>query len=401
MKLLHQNFEQELTRLAASAVEVKVLIAFLTEGGLTWLTDDIVGRSEFIVGTDLNITSPGALKSLQDRGAGVWVFREPGKMFHPKAIYLRCENDEYLIVGSNNLTSSGISSNHEISVLFSRNETSEDAFANCLAHFESLKDRHEFCEVPGEEFYRVYQQAKLQQQLQSQLELQAPLPAGGDRGAPLEHNNGTGSENCPSEISSIGEFLRAVATQFPNIRINKPAVKQHPLKRLNDEQFVPRFEQIVTAASSGRLTAYSWLNQGGNWRRIPNIFATDELHEPYEKVGTEGRIILQIHFSADYSEVSVSVILQYNIPGSVKEGEMPDRVSERCRRLLDYLDGYSSSVTVNGEPFRHWVYNKDNHLWSKPLISKRYGVENLPADTVLRQNIELFARALNSALGIH
>ncbi|MEX2578721.1 MAG: hypothetical protein WD342_06660 [Verrucomicrobiales bacterium] len=39
MKLLHQDFENEIAALAAEAEEAKVMIAFLTEDGLAWLPE--------------------------------------------------------------------------------------------------------------------------------------------------------------------------------------------------------------------------------------------------------------------------------------------------------------------------------------------------------------------------
>ena len=69
MSLLINNFEDRLTQLALTASEVKVVIAFLTEGGLSWLPKKLPDNVEFIVGIDLRITTPGALKLLQDKSA--------------------------------------------------------------------------------------------------------------------------------------------------------------------------------------------------------------------------------------------------------------------------------------------------------------------------------------------
>ena len=139
MKLLLHNYEDELTRLAERATEIKVAIAFLTEGGLGWLPASRAPIAQFVVGIDLGITNPDALRTLQQQGATVMVFSEPGRLFHPKVIYLRSEDSEILIIGSNNLTSGGISSNHEVSLAVCRNEATETAFGDFLAYFESLK----------------------------------------------------------------------------------------------------------------------------------------------------------------------------------------------------------------------------------------------------------------------
>ena len=74
MKLLINNFERELRELADTAIEIKVLIAFLTESGLSGLPESQIARADFIVEVNLGITTPGALQRLQRGGAAVRVF---------------------------------------------------------------------------------------------------------------------------------------------------------------------------------------------------------------------------------------------------------------------------------------------------------------------------------------
>ena len=62
MRLLHENFESELSCIAEEAEEIRVLIAFLTDEGLAWLPQSKTPVSSWIVGTDLGITSPSVLR---------------------------------------------------------------------------------------------------------------------------------------------------------------------------------------------------------------------------------------------------------------------------------------------------------------------------------------------------
>lgn len=52
MKLLIHNYKDELLRLAADASEIKVMVAFLTEGGICWIPDSPSTQIQFIVGID-------------------------------------------------------------------------------------------------------------------------------------------------------------------------------------------------------------------------------------------------------------------------------------------------------------------------------------------------------------
>ena len=69
MKLLINNFERELRELADTAIEIKVLIAFLTESGLSGLPESQIARADCI-GVNLGITTPGALQRLKGRSRG-------------------------------------------------------------------------------------------------------------------------------------------------------------------------------------------------------------------------------------------------------------------------------------------------------------------------------------------
>jgi hypothetical protein len=391
MKLLITNFEDELTQLAKSALEIRVLIAFLTEGGLKWLPDRDELDAEFIVGVDLRITRPEALKNLQSRGASVRVFEEPGRMFHPKAIYLRTEEKEVLFVGSNNLTSSGISSNHEMGILAVRNRSSEGVFADFIAHFDALKV-HPCCGIPDEKFYANYKPSQIPSSLKKQLNAQpAPLFA-----AAKPQRSSIQS----ASIKTLGDFIRVIAREFPTVERKKGStVKDHPLKRLFDDEFKPLFAHIVGQASQKRLKNESRLTVGGQWYRIPNILAVNRKREPWSNTYNRGRLVLQIHFSADFATVFFSVVLQFNLPKLKHKGEMTGDVAERFSKLLEYVDAYSSELKIDEPVFHHWNYKKFA-LWGKPLMTVEYQVDSLPDDTTLCSDLALLATVLNGTTAI-
>lgn len=391
MKLLIHNYENELVRLATDATEIKVAVAFLTEGGLNWLPEEIAAHVEFIVGIDLGITTPSALKSLQSKGVDVRVYSEPGKLFHPKAIYLRSADEETLIIGSNNLTSGGIASNHEVSLMAHRNESSEDAFGDFLAYFESLKT-HECCGIPDERFYKTYSPTALRMQLVGQLQTQPP--------ANLRSLDVQDSDFGNARIGTLGDFIRLLAQDFPRLeRRIEGTVNDHPLKILNDEEFRPLFEDIVSTVSQGRLKGHSQLNIGGQWYRIPNILAVNENREPWEYTSSRGRLILQIHFSEDFGSVFLSLVLQYNLRRSLDAGEMPQQTSQRYQKLLEHVEHSSAKAKMDLPVFRHWNY-KDTVLWGKPLMSFEYLVDSLPSDKILLKDLRILANVVNGASAI-
>ena len=388
MKLLLHNYEDELAQLARSATEIKILIAFLTEGGLSWLPPKIAHCAQFIVGIDLGITTTDAMKSLQEQGATVMIFSEPRRLFHPKAIYIRSEENETLIVGSNNLTTGGIASNHELSIAVVRDKASEQIFCDFLAYFDSLKS-HDCCGIPDKQFYDTYKPTSVSRKLTEQLLHQKPVPLGSSTTRKFILDD--------SRISTLGDFLRLLAEEFPKLerRIGK-TIKDHPLKNLNDDEFLPLFTDIVSTVSKGRMIGHSQLNIGGQWYRIPNILAVNEEKEPWELTNSKGRLVLQIHFSDDFTRVYFSIVLQYNLHCSIIAAEMPPKVTQRYRKLLQHVEHVSPRAELDLPLFRHWNY-KDTVLWGKPLMSFAYPVESLPDSEKLCLDIELLANIVNGA----
>jgi len=392
MKLLINNYEAELNALAEEAMEIKVLIAFLTEAGLTWLPKKKYTNSRFIVGVGLGITSAEGLKTLQAGGAEVRVFDDPKRLFHPKVVYVKTAKSEYLIVGSNNLTFAGISSNYEVSTLSERNNQNEGAFLDFLAHFDYLNS-HDYCYPPDAKFYSEYAETKIQNQLSAKI----PQLRLSSRFGSKKRNPSIDS----SRLATLGEFLRRIAREFPLLeRHQGMKIANHPLKQFNDNKFLPLFTEIIEKASRGRLEAWSSLNVGGNWRISPIIQAVDEQKESetWLNASRSGRAALQVHFSTDFSGVRFSLVLQYTLDISIKDGQMPPPVRQRYGRIVENLKDYRADALKGLKFFKIWDYSNENvSAWSQPLLSYEYDIKSLPSDEQLCINLESLATALIDA----
>lgn len=394
MKLLINDYESELRALASDAVEIRVLIAFLTEGGLGWLPKEKYQNSEFIVGVNLGITTSASLKTLQVGGADVRVFCDPKRMFHPKAIYLKGAETESLIVGSNNLTAGGISSNYELSILQRRSEDNEDAFLRFLSHFDYLQS-HDYCFPPDDDFYRDYIQSQIQSDLAKNLTRFVISPRAGR--SPLE------SWSDENQVGSFGDCLRLLGHDFPRLdRSQGLKIRDHPLKKLNEEEIRPLFAGVIERASRGRLTGRSSLNTGGKWFKIPLIEAIDEKDEPWEKASNRGRLVLQVHFSDDYKKVSSSLVLQYLRPISQKDGTMPPLIADRFERQSEHLESFRHSSIFAPDHFRLWSYpEKKFAAWAKPILSFDYLLASLPPDETLCNDLAALTTAFLEASTIN
>lgn len=390
MKLLIHQYDAELRNLAEDALEIRVLIAFMTEAGLSWLPREKFKVVDCIVGTGLGITTPEAIRTLMDGGANVHVFQDCSRLFHPKALYFRTREAEYLVVGSNNLTASGISSNYELSTLSTKNETNAAAFQDFLAHFENLR-REAACGRPDQHFFENYRSKPAQQELRKKLLAQEIVPI-------QKESKNTGTAKFRSG-ESVRDLLKTIAEQFPVVKASTrrgSKIADHPLKKLNDDHLATALQTLVQRASSGRLEAKSSLNQGGNWRITPLISAIDLSKEPKTRRSKDGQLALQLHFGADFKDLRASLVLRYAIPISEKTGIMPDPVQKRFDRLIERLGGFADGAEVQGRSFR--IFNRKEHnlsAWAHPILSYSYAIDALPSDSELEQNLESLAAALN------
>ena len=394
MKLLITNYEAELNALAKKAVEIKVLIAFLTEAGLAWLPKKKYPISRFIVGLDLGITTVKALKTLKNGGAKVRVFHDTKRLFHPKVVYVRTPKSEHLIVGSNNLTFGGVSGNYEVSTLSERNAHNDGAFSDFLAHFNDLSS-HDCCYPANAKNYTIYSKYA-EARNQSQLAAKIPELFLGSRIGSKKRNLSIN----PTKLTTLRDSLQWIACEFRHLKRRQGIrIAKHHLKRFNDDKFRQLFAEIVkkVAKASGiRLEALSSFNQGGNWRQIPIIQA---FGETWENVDDCGRAALQIHFSRpDCNRVWFSLVLQYNVDISIKDGHMPWLVKQRFDRLVAHIENYRSDADIGLHRFKIWDFPKDKRsLWSQPLLSYEYDIESLPQDEQLLSNLESLATALIDA----
>jgi hypothetical protein len=207
-----------------------------------------------------------------------------------------------------------------------------------------------------------------------------------------------GSQEFRQE-DSVGGYLRVIARDFPVVKgatRKGSTIAEHPLKKLNEDHFINRLQNLVQQASSGRLTAFSSLNQGGNWRKIPLISASDDLREPWERTSKDGRLVLQVHYGDDFQTVSISLVIQYTVALVNKDGIMPDAPLDRFERVKDRLERFSAGAMIGGESFKLFDYREANaSAWARPILTHSYEMKSLPSDAALEQVISSLASALN------
>ena len=142
-----------LKQMLKSADEFRVASAFLNSGGLEVVREDIErileneGSVTVLHGADFRITDPRAVRTLidlRDRFGTFYYYVHYGwrltksHRFHPKLYIATADYKTYdVVIGSSNLTKSGLTSNEEVNAVM---EGQEDGapISECLRIFDSL-----------------------------------------------------------------------------------------------------------------------------------------------------------------------------------------------------------------------------------------------------------------------
>ncbi len=124
MKLLSNseivNHKTEISKAFEFAEEITICTAFLKYSGLKSILEKINQKefkTIFFVGTNFYQTEPSALKQLFNDGHTIFLNRDKSPTFHPKIFFFRTLNKIKIFIGSANLTSGGLETNIETSIV--------------------------------------------------------------------------------------------------------------------------------------------------------------------------------------------------------------------------------------------------------------------------------------------
>lgn len=149
------------------ADEVKIAVAFVSRGGLELIesaVNESLGRCaylEFLVGLDMRVTEPEAMRYLFDLSQETDQFKiyclvsaGQTELYHPKVYLLKSGVEVTCIVGSSNLTRGGLSNNVEVNLVLRASADSE-IVSDIYATYNRLKC-HPRRVIPDEELLDLY-----------------------------------------------------------------------------------------------------------------------------------------------------------------------------------------------------------------------------------------------------
>jgi HKD family nuclease len=140
-----ENHQALLAALLNTADEAYIAVAFLKKSGFSLIRPYIKKDTIFqiVAGINFGITDPAALSdllALSKKNAGIqpYLIRlDYRKVFHPKIYLVKNAAGYHVIVGSGNLTSGGLSANHE-ATLYHTSVTKDQIWDEAIALFYSF-----------------------------------------------------------------------------------------------------------------------------------------------------------------------------------------------------------------------------------------------------------------------
>lgn len=120
--------------------KVDIAVAFVRKSGVTPLEQEIChllkngGQIRILTGMDFGFTEPEALIALQKLGVQVRVF-SANRIFHPKCYLFQKESNLKVVIGSSNLTSSGLETGVEWNVFL---DSTQEKLHELSLSFERL-----------------------------------------------------------------------------------------------------------------------------------------------------------------------------------------------------------------------------------------------------------------------
>ncbi len=170
---LVDNLSVKLSDEVAPAIEnstsCRIAVAFISVGGLSLIEAPLRrclkrgGFAEFLVGLDLSVTEPDALRILfnmaeAEQNVRCFCFTKlgPAAAYHPKLYIANSESEATIVVGSSNLTEGGLVRNIEVNVLIQAG-LNEEIVSDTFAVYNRLKF-HPHRVEPDKELLALYEE---------------------------------------------------------------------------------------------------------------------------------------------------------------------------------------------------------------------------------------------------
>ena len=304
----------------------KAYVAFVSTGGLKNIIGQLVefknaGKEiKLYVGVDLNATSKEALEKLLEHGIETYVIYSPNNIiYHPKIYAFEGAEIKRAIIGSSNLTESGLFQNIEASVCVdfdTDNENGNEFLVDIYDHFNTIiSQEHSSCQLLTPEVLEIL------------IESKVVLPELVNRAKNNKIKKEFGQKETKTNTRLL-ELFGKVKVKRPPVGYSKTVVK----KELTEEEDT---SDVIVVDEIIELTAGSmWIETGlmtGGSRNILDLSKKGRL-DGVNKFGSVS------YFGLDPQDINISKDIDIIFGGKTYKGNH-----------IFYTDGNSNwRIRLNG-----------------------------------------------------
>ena len=274
-------------------------VAFVSTGGLKNIIDEMLtfkeagGEVKLYLGVNLNATSKEALEKLLENEIESYVVYSPNNIiYHPKIYAFEGEETTRAIIGSSNLTESGLFQNIEASVCVdfeSDDENGSEFLADIYDHFNAIiNQEHPSCQLLTQEVLEIL------------IESNVVLPEAASRARSNKINKEFGQKETKVNTRLL-ELFGKVKAKRPPKGFRKTVVKKELIaeEETNDVNVVDE----TTELAAGSMWIETGLMTGGS-RNILDLSKKGKL-DGVDKFGSVSYFGLDPENTNDTKDINV------------------------------------------------------------------------------------------------
>lgn len=251
----------------------KAFVAFVSKSGLKNIIDEMLafkeagGEIKLFVGVDLNATSKEALEKLIENKIESYIVYSPNNIiYHPKIYTFEGDETTRAIIGSSNLTESGLFQNIEASICLdfgSDTDKGAELLAEIYDHFNSvINQEHPSC------------QALTQEVLDILIDSKVVLSEATSRAKSNKINKEFGQKETKANTRLL-EIFGKVKVKRPPKGFRKTVVKKELITKSETNDVIVVEEK--TELNTGSMWIETGLMTGGS-RNILDLSKNGKLH---------------------------------------------------------------------------------------------------------------------------
>lgn len=161
MEFIYKELNKNIEKIMMESDEIIVITAFIKNSSIPFFEKIPHKNISIICGIDFFISDPCAISQCEKLFKSIKIFHNPSSVFHPKCYWAKSKNNEFLIIGSSNMTLGGFEKNYEASILVKKDFSNEKVFKDFHEYYKILNTSHYLFDLQSELFLQYRDKYKV------------------------------------------------------------------------------------------------------------------------------------------------------------------------------------------------------------------------------------------------